>query len=352
VKATAATALVYDEIHKKHLTGPGHPESPARCDAIVDALDVAAFAARLVRLSARPARDQEVLACHSRRYVATAKADIAAGRPNLSTGDTAICRDSLTAALHAAGGALAAVDAVFDGHAENAFCAVRPPGHHANRSAGMGFCIFNNVALAARYAQLEHGISKVLIADWDVHHGNGTQDIFYEDGSVFYFSTHQWPLYPGTGSAGETGTGKGLGTTLNCPVPAGAGKKEILAAFREQLGPAANSFKPELVLISAGFDSRAGDPLGDLTLADEDFAELTAICLAIAAEHAEGRVVSLLEGGYDLAGVASAAVAHCGALDGEAQRCRRKASTGVNSSADEADKSTGRRNHRPKRLEK
>lgn len=310
----AATALVYDEIYKKHLTGPGHPEAPARCDAIVNALQGADFAARLVRLPPRPATDEEILACHSREYVATVKADIAAGRRNLSTGDTSICPDSLTAALYAAGGAMAGVDAVFDGQAANAFCAVRPPGHHATADAGMGFCIFNNIAVAARYAQHTYKISRVLIVDWDLHHGNGTQDIFYEDGSVFYFSTHQWPMYPGTGLRGETGTGEGLGTTLNCPVQAGAAGKEIVGAFRRQLLPAANSFKGDLVLISAGFDSRIGDPLGGLALTDEDFADLTAICLQIAAEHAGGRVVSLLEGGYDPAGLASAVTAHCGAL--------------------------------------
>ena len=310
----ATTALVYDDIYKKHLTGPGHPEAPARCDAILNALQDADFAARLLRLSPRAATDEEILTCHSRRYVATVKADIAAGRPNLSTGDTAICRDSLAAALHAAGGAMAAVDAVFDGRAQNAFCAVRPPGHHATADAGMGFCIFNNAALAARYAQRRYGISRALIVDWDLHHGNGTQDIFYDDGSVFYFSTHQWPMYPGTGLRGETGIGRGLGTTLNCPVPAGAGGEEIIGAFRRQLLPAADSFKPDLVVVSAGFDGRIGEPLGGLALTDEDFADLTAICLWIAAEHAAGRVVSLLEGGYDLAGLASAVTAHCGAL--------------------------------------
>lgn len=310
----AATALVYDEIYKKHLTGPGHPEAPVRCDAIIDALQSPEFAPRLVRVSARPATDQEILACHSSKYVATAKADIAAGRRDLSTGDTSICRDSLTAALHAAGGAMAGVDAVFDGRAANAFCAVRPPGHHATTDAGMGFCIFNNTAVAARHAQRKYKISKVLIVDWDLHHGNGTQDIFYEDGSVFYFSTHQWPMYPGTGLRGEKGTGKGLGTTLNCPVPAGTTGKEIVGAFHRQLLPAANRFKPDLVLISAGFDSRIGDPLGGLAVTDEDFADLTTICLWIAAEHAGGRVVSLLEGGYDPAGLASAVTAHCRAL--------------------------------------
>ncbi len=310
----ATTALVYDEIYKKHLTGPGHPEAPARCDAALNALQGADFAAGLLRLSPRPATDEDILACHTSRYLQTAKADIAAGRGNLSTGDTPICRDSLAAALHAAGGAMAGVDAVFDGRAANAFCILRPPGHHATADAGMGFCIFNNAAIAARYAQRRYEISRVLIVDWDLHHGNGTQDIFYDDDSVFYFSTHQWPMYPGTGLSNETGTGRGLGTTLNCPVPAGAGRREIVGAFRQQLLPALDSFKPDLVVISAGFDARIDEPLGGLALTDEDFADLTAICLQIASEHAAGRVVSVLEGGYNLAGLTSAVRAHCGAL--------------------------------------
>jgi acetoin utilization deacetylase AcuC-like enzyme len=209
---------------------------------------------------------------------------------------------------------LNAVDAVASGKAKNAFCVVRPPGHHATPDRGMGFCIFNSAAVAARYAQRKHGIGKVLIADWDVHHGNGTQDIFYSDGSVFFFSTHQHPWYPGTGMADETGEGPGRGATLNCPFPAGSGRKEILGAFREKLLPAADRFKPDLVMISAGFDSRLGDPLGRFTLGDEDFAELTAIMREIAGKHAGGRLISALEGGYNLAGLASAVLAHVQAL--------------------------------------
>jgi acetoin utilization deacetylase AcuC-like enzyme len=219
-------------------------------------------------------------------------------------------------AARAAGTALNAVDAVMEGRARNAFCVVRPPGHHANASRGMGFCLLNNIAIAARYAQRRHGVGRALIVDWDVHHGNGTQDIFYGDGSVFFFSTHQWPLYPGTGRANERGSGAGAGTTMNCPFPAGSGRREILGAVRESLMPAMREYRPELVLVSAGFDSRVGDLLGRFTLTDDDFAELTEAVMEIADASAGGRVVSLLEGGYSLSGLASASTAHVGALHG------------------------------------
>jgi acetoin utilization deacetylase AcuC-like enzyme len=229
-----------------------------------------------------------------------------------------VCRESLRVARLAVGGILESVDRVAAGKASRAFCAVRPPGHHATASRGMGFCIFNNVAIAARHAQKRHGIERVVIIDWDVHHGNGTQDIFYEDASVFYFSTHQSPWYPGTGAASETGRGKGLGATLNCPFPAGAGIKEIGGAFRDQFLPAMEKFRPQLVLISAGFDSRMGDPLGQFTLKDEDFASLTGMLIDLAQKHAGGRLISVLEGGYNLKGLASATAAHLQRLCQEA----------------------------------
>ncbi len=310
-KSDLPTGVVFEDVFKLHDPGRGHPESPGRYKAIMSALLKADFANSLKRLKPRAATDDDVVRCHIQEYVETAKRDILSGARVLSTGDTAICRDSLKAALHAAGGACTAVDAVAEAKAKNVLCTVRPPGHHATPNRGMGFCIFNNAAVAARYAQQHHRLEKVLIVDWDVHHGNGTQNIFYEDGSVFFFSTHQSPWYPGTGRKDETGHRMGKGTTLNRPFPAGTGRRKIVAAFQDDLVPAANRFKPDLVIISAGFDSRLGDPLGRFRLTDDDFVELTGIVLDIAKEHAEGRVISILEGGYNLDGLASAATAHC-----------------------------------------
>jgi acetoin utilization deacetylase AcuC-like enzyme len=240
--------------------------------------------------------------------------DAAAGRRQLSTGDTPLSQRSLETALLAAGGVLAAVDAVMTGRVANAAAIVRPPGHHATPARGMGFCLFNNVALAARHALAVHGISRVLIADWDVHHGNGTQDQFCADGSVLFFDTHQSPLYPGTGHRDETGEGPGRGRIMNRPFPAGAGRDEVVGAFRDELVPAADAFRPQLVLVSAGYDSRVGDPLGAFRLTDDDFVELTRIVRGIADRHANGRLVSTLEGGYALDGLAAAAAAHVRAL--------------------------------------
>ena len=310
------TALSADPICREHLSGRAHPERPERFDVVVDALRRAGMLDGLTPLASRAATEEELLLCHTPAYLRAARRDVEAGRAYLSTGDTDIDGRSWDAAVHAAGGALNAVDAVMSGRARNAFCVLRPPGHHATASRGMGFCLLNNVALAARYAQRRHGVERVLIVDWDMHHGNGTQEIFYTDPSVFFFSTHQWPLYPGTGRADEAGDGAGQGTTMNFPFPAGSGRTEVLGVVENSLMPAADRFQPGLVLISAGFDSRIGDPLGGFTLTDEDFADLTRRAMEIADRHAQGRVVSVLEGGYDLEGLASATAAHVAALAG------------------------------------
>lgn len=309
-----STGLLLDPIYKQHDTGFGHPESPQRYDAITKALTDAGILACTTAIAKHDATENELTLCHTDKYIAIVREDVDSGKADLSTGDTAICPKSFEVALAAVGGVLNAIDAVMTGKVTNAFCAVRPPGHHARPAQGMGFCLFNNIAIAARHAQKNHGIEKVLIADWDVHHGNGTQDIFYEDPTVFFFSTHQSPWYPFTGFAGETGTGKAKGTTMNCPFAAGTGMKEIGGAFRDKLLPAVARFKPDLILISAGFDSRMDDPLGRFRLSDDDFAELTKLLKRAAAEHCKGRLVSVLEGGYNLAGLASAARAHIEAL--------------------------------------
>jgi len=314
------TGLAAEARVKRHDTGHGHPEQAARFDAVMNRLDATGLLHDLVKLSARSATNDELALVHTPQYIELVEREVAAGRTELSTGDTTICAGSLEAARAAAGCALSAVDAVFSGRVNNAFCVIRPPGHHASAARGMGFCLFNNIALAARYAQRRYGAERVLIADWDVHHGNGTQDIFYEDGSVFFFSTHQSPWYPGTGDAGETGLGAGAGKTMNCPFPAGAGRREIVGAFRDQLIPATNEFHPDLVLLSAGFDSRVADPLGHFLLTDDDFRDLTEMMSDMAAKHCGNRLVSVLEGGYNLQGLASAAETHARALGGTKQK--------------------------------
>ncbi|GAF71957.1 unnamed protein product, partial [marine sediment metagenome] len=303
-----------DPVYHKHIDAIAHPEQPARLMAIDDGLMKSGFWEKLTTIKASAAETVRIEAAHDKEYVEKAISEMKAGRRKLSTGDTMLSEGSLDAALWAAGGGLRAVDAVMAGTVKRAFCAVRPPGHHATPDIGMGFCVFNNVAIAARYIQQKHKLKKVLIVDWDVHHGNGTQDIFYQDPTVLFFSSHQHPLYPGTGPASETGEGEGKGFTINCPLPAGTGDKEIAATFEKKLLPAAKKFKPDFVLISAGFDSRVDDPLGGFEITDDGFVRLTEMVTEIADRSASGRIVSMLEGGYNLGGLAAAVTAHVGAL--------------------------------------
>jgi len=316
VHKTGETGLVFPQACFLHAPPPDHPESPDRLRALRRRLELDGLLSRLVHLQEQEATDDDLHLCHTRAYLAAVNKDIARHAPMLSTGDTHLSPYADASARAAAGAAMAAVDAVLSGRVRNAFAAVRPPGHHATLSRGMGFCLYNNVAIAARHARRAWGVDRILIVDWDVHHGNGTQDIFYDDPSVFFFSTHQAPWYPGTGWPDETGDGPARGTTLNCPFPAGSGRREILGAFRRKLLPAMEGFRPEFVLVSAGFDSRRDDPLGLFRLHDEDFRELTEMVLEIADRWAQGRLVSVLEGGYSLHGMPAAAAAHLRGLMG------------------------------------
>ena len=308
------TGLVADSGVTQHVPGPGHPEQPARFQAVLNRLEAAGLVRDMLRVNARSAHNDELALVHTREYIQLVEREVAQNRGQLSTGDTSISRHSAEVARLAAGSALAGVDAVFSGTVRNAFCAVRPPGHHASAARGMGFCLFNNVALAARYAQQRYGATRVAIVDWDVHHGNGTQDIFYTDGSVLFFSTHQSPWYPGTGAASEQGEGAGRGATLNCPFPAGSGRDAIFPAFEHTFLPRAREFQPDFILISAGFDSRIHDPLGHFLLTDGDFADLTRLLMELAEQCCQGRLLSVLEGGYSLEGLGKAAEAHVRAL--------------------------------------
>lgn len=314
--AASAVGLVLDGRYRNHQPGRWHPERPARYDAAANGAVSALPAELAVTIAPRPAAIEDIRLVHDPAYVDLARGEILAGCGSLSTGDTETCEQTYDTALLAAGGVLSAVDAVMSARVRTAFCPVRPPGHHASPARGMGFCVFNNVAVAARHLQRRHGLRRVLIVDWDVHHGNGTQDSFCDDPDVLFFSTHQWPHYPGTGAAREQGTGAGKGATINCPLPGGAGMAEVESAFLHALIPAAKRFKPEFVLVSAGFDSMAGDPLGGLRLTARDFAALTGIVLDIAAETAGGRVVSVLEGGYNPGDLESAVREHVRALAG------------------------------------
>jgi len=317
--AARRTGLVYSDVYLRHLSGnTGHPERPQRLLAIRGVLERDGLLRTLVSISPRRVTDDELKLVHTPAYIALARRELSniQGFTDLSTGDTLASPGTLEAAEFAAGGVLSAVDAVMEGRASNAFVASRPPGHHATPDRGMGFCVFNSVAIAARYLQKVHGIQRVLIIDWDYHHGNGTQDAFYDDESVFYFSTHHYGAYPGTGSPQETGTGRGRGTNLNVPLPVGAGDAQILAAFEDRLAPAARAFRPDFILISAGFDAMRNDVLGRFDVTPEGFAAITRVTVRLADEFSRGRIVSVLEGGYRLDGLAESVLSHLKALQG------------------------------------
>ncbi|MHC4971125.1 MAG: histone deacetylase family protein [Planctomycetota bacterium] len=286
------TGLVTDPVFVRHLTGPGHPERPERLPAVLDALE----GLELVQVAPRDASRAELEAAHDAEYVTRLEERIAQGSGHLDA-DTVVCRDSYAAAVRAAGAALALGEAWLAGDVETGFACVRPPGHHACRARAMGFCLFNNVAVLARFLQAAG--KRVCILDWDVHHGNGTQDIFWKDEEVGYCSLHQFPFYPGTGAAHETGAGN----ILNVPLAAGSGSAEYRAAFEKEVVPWLDARAPDVVLVSAGFDAHARDPLAQMRLQADDYAAFTRMLL-------DRPLLSLLEGGYDLEGLASSARAH------------------------------------------
>lgn len=306
--------ITLDPVMREHRTSPGHPERPDRYDAVAQRLTALAQELPLRPLPTRDAQDALLQLVHTPEYIRLVREECAMGRYCLSTGDTDICPESEAVARRATGNTLAAVDAVLRNEVDAAFCPVRPPGHHAESDRGRGFCIYNHIAVAARYAQAQHGIERILIADWDIHHGNGTQQAFYEDPTVFYFSTHQWPAFPGTGLRVQQGLGPGKDTTINCPFGIGTGATDLLEAVRTRLAPAMNRFNPELVLISAGFDGEAGDYLGGFCLQPLDYARLTSAILAATHHSAQGRCVSVLEGGYRLDGLQDCLEAHIRAM--------------------------------------
>lgn len=300
------THLYENPVFLKHEVPEGHPERPDRLKALNLALEHPNFA-DLERLEASKGDENLVLLAHTEEHLLGIKRDIPDEDINQIKSDTYASPQSLEAALTGIGGAVAAVDAVFAGEADNAFVAARPPGHHAEKNRAMGFCFFNNVAIAARYAQTAHGAERVAIVDWDVHHGNGTQDIFWDDPSVLFCSTHQIPLYPGTGAKDETGVRNNV---VNAPLSPNSGSEHFRDAFRSRVLPALENFRPDFLLISAGFDAHHRDPLAQINLVGEDFDWATGRLLDVAGRSAGNRIVSLLEGGYDLQGLAESAGLH------------------------------------------
>lgn len=300
------TRYYENEIFKQHITPPGHPERVDRLRALETALTAEPFA-DLDRAQAPMGDQSAVLRAHPEEFLKRIKEQVPEEGIATIDGDTVISPKSFEAALHGIGGITAGIDDVFSGVADNVFVASRPPGHHAEKNTAMGFCLFNNIAIGARYAQAKHDVERVAIVDWDVHHGNGTQDIFWDDASVLYCSTHQMPLYPGSGAKQEAGE---HGTICNAPLTPGDGSDRFRDAFKSRIIPSIERFAPDLILISAGFDAHFRDPLAQINLDDGDFDWATGRLMELATRFCDNRLVSVLEGGYDLEGLAVSGAAH------------------------------------------
>jgi acetoin utilization deacetylase AcuC-like enzyme len=305
------TGLVYDKIYLNHDTGTHHPEKAKRLTAIIESFRTAGLLEKLLHIEPEPAKRDIIAFCHEQDYIDKFEKDVANAFPFIHTPECPLSPATFEVACYAVGGVLKAVDAVLEGRIKNCFCAVRPPGHHAERSRAMGFCYFNNVAIAASYLQKQHGMDRIMILDWDVHHGNGTQHIFEENSSVFYISLHQDPssCYPGTGWAQETGSGKGKGYTLNFPMLPGSSDEAYLKAM-EHVEQKMERFKPQFLLISAGFDAHIADPLAHIRLTKNGYKSLTRSVKNIAESYAQGGIVSVLEGGYNMEALKESLEAH------------------------------------------
>lgn len=310
----ARTAFVYHPDFLQHDTGGNHPECPERLEAIIKRLSGGKLWDKLLHIEPLEAPTSALDRVHAPSHILQVETLAQVSQVTQLTLDNIGSAATPRAARLAAGAPLRAIDEVLAGRADNAFCCVRPPGHHAEFDQIIGFCFFNNIAVGAKYLREECGVEKVAIVDWDVHHGNGTQHTFDLDASVFFSSIHQYPHWPGSGSLGERGMGAGQGYTQNIPVPAGSTDADYLANFREHLAPALDRFKPNFLLLSAGFDAHRADPLSQTLLSEDGYRQLTDILLEIAAKHCGGRLVSLLEGGYDLEATAASVEAHLEAL--------------------------------------